>query len=341
MYLSSRKKKILDAVIKTYSVTGEPVGSKALLENLDISVSSATIRNEMAELANMGYLIQPHTSAGRIPSKKGYRLYLNSLSALPVVPKQNQDLIEDTLSSCADEPGHILECAANILSQMTGLVSTATSPPGDKSCIQKVKFVQTGRNTAMLIIITSMGMVQSRLFRVEYALSDEILKVFERALNEKLARVPLLEITPAFIQSLCAGLGELAILMPNIMIALVNSAKEVLGTNVILSGQFNLLLCHDFDITTVRNVSSFIYNKDRLSSLLIGAQNQTGVFLGDESGQPELSSSSVIFSKYQIDEHMGAIALFGPLRLDYPKHISLVVYTAEVVSKLINGLLEP
>lgn len=339
--LAPRKMKILAAVIETFSVTGEPVGSKALLEKLDFSVSSATIRNEMADLAEKGLLIQPHTSAGRIPSKQGYRLYLNSIVSLPKLSQRDKSIIDEVLFECADEPEHILTGASDVLAQITGLTCAATTPPGNKALIQRIRFVQTGRQTAMLVLITNTGMVKTQLFRVDYSLTHKILEVFELALNERLVKTPLIAITPAFIQSMCASLSDLSMLLPSILLALMESAKEASGTNVTLAGQANLLFCHDFDITTVRKVSSFLNNKERVTNLLLSSPEHTRVFLGEESECPELVSSGVILSKYVVENQQGAIALFGPIRMNYPRFISLISYTACKTEELINGLLEP
>ena len=179
MELPIRKGKILNAIIKQYIETGEPMGSKLLLDFLDFSVSSATVRNEMASLSEMGYLIQPHTSAGRVPTQLGYRYYLDHL----VEPIQLSDrecrAIDDVLIAVADDPEHILNKGAEILSQLTGYVAVSTTPPANDTTIERVKILQISRHTVMIVMITSKGMVKNRLFRCDHNITNDVLSIFK------------------------------------------------------------------------------------------------------------------------------------------------------------------
>ena len=175
MELPARKNKILNAVVKQYIAAGEPVGSKALLELLDFPVSSATVRNEMAALSEMGYLVQPHTSAGRIPTQLGYRHYLDhSIEPAQIDPRERR-AIDDAISLCADDPEHILSKGAEILSQLTGYAALSTTPPSDETTIERIKIVQVSKHTSMMVMITSKGMVKNRLFRCDHNLNEDVL----------------------------------------------------------------------------------------------------------------------------------------------------------------------
>ena len=242
MELGARKLKILQAVIEAYIQTGEPVGSKALCELLDVSVSSATIRNEMASLSELGLLEQPHTSAGRIPTQFGYRLYINELMKPKPLSDEEMRYIDGYLSEYADDPDLLLEKAAEMLAEMTKYAAISTTPTNRDATIQRIQLVQTGPHTAMLVLTTSTGAVKSKLFRTNYLLNSDILRMFSNVLNEKMGSVHLLNVTPDFIKSTAFSIGELSLMMAPVFVALGQACREVLKTNVLLEGRTNLLL---------------------------------------------------------------------------------------------------
>ena len=341
MELAPRKSKILMAIVESYIQTGEPVGSKALLEHLDISVSSATVRSEMAALAEMGYLLQPHTSAGRVPSHKGYRHDLDHSMQPRDVARKDRETIEAALFAAADDPEHILSEGSAVLAMLSGYAAVSTTPPGDDAKIRKIHLVQTGRQTAMAVLITSTGMVKNRLFRCDYVLTPEIVKVFGRLLNEALSGVPTQDVTPAFIQTTAVSFGELAMLMPNVLMAVMESAKEASGMNVSLHGQTNLLFQADYDMADVRGVMKFLNASKDVADLLLCAKEDPSVFIGEESGRQELKNCSVITGRYKIaGQPAGAVGIIGPVRMDYSRNIGRLELICSTVGTLISELLE-
>lgn len=187
MELTPRKQKILSAIIELYTVSGEPVGSKVLCDSLDFSVSSATVRNEMSDLAAMGLLDQPHTSAGRVPSEKGYRVYLDELMQPAAVTPEERHFIDALLLPSAYDPEKLLDGVARILAGVSHMAAITTTPSGSAASVAGVQFVQTSRRTAMLILMTTSGTMHSRVFHCDFELSPEILRVFFRVFNEDLA----------------------------------------------------------------------------------------------------------------------------------------------------------
>ena len=164
MELTPRKKKILAATVELYIVSGEPVGSKVLCENLDIRVSSATVRNEMSDLGGMGLLNQPHTSAGRVPSERGWRVYLDSLMTPEPVSAQERRFIDSLLLPSAYDPQKLLDGVSRLLTGMTHMTAITTTPSGNYAAVSGVQFVQTSRRTAMLILMTTLGTMHTRVF---------------------------------------------------------------------------------------------------------------------------------------------------------------------------------
>ena len=153
MELTARKENILAAIVQSYVTTGEPVGSKFLITQTGLNVSSATVRNEMADLESKGFLIQPHTSAGRVPTQPGYRYYVDHLLKVTPVSQSGREYIASELSKNSDSPESILQCVADLLARLTDLVTFATTPDGEVSRIRKISFVQTGAHAAMAVEI--------------------------------------------------------------------------------------------------------------------------------------------------------------------------------------------
>ncbi len=343
MDLAGRKAKILNAIVEIYVKTGEPVSSKAVCNALDISVSPATVRNDMSHLVDMGLLEQPHTSAGRIPSHLGYREYINNLKHQELSPIScyDRDFINSNLSSAFD-PEHLLEEASQVLADLTKFVAISTAPPGNNSIIRKIDFVQTGRHSVMMVIITSTGLIKNKLFRSDYEITSDILKIFYCIINEKFVGVPVSSITPEFIESSTTTLGELLPLLSPAFEALLETSREILGASINLDGQNNLLFLPNFDINGVRKIMDFLDRRDEIIKLILQNKSQKiNVLIGLESERPELSDSSIIISRYTLrGKESGAIAIIGPTRMDYKKAITNLEYLTKTVGKLLSDILD-
>lgn len=341
MELGERKKKILAAVVESYIDSGEPIGSKALMQKCSLTVSSATIRNELADLALRGYLLQPHTSAGRIPTHKGYRYYIDNLMKKEPLSDRVREHIERAVITSADAPEKILAKTAQVLSELSGMAAVTTTPSGDDARVHKIRFVITGRHTCMAVLITSNGMVKSRLFRCDFVLTPELVAMFDKALNDSFVGVPLIEINQAFLQTVAASFGELSLFMTDVLIAILDACSQAMQTTVTVSGATNLLFLPNYDLMSARNVLRFMSDSKALSELLNENVKGTKVYIGKESGRHELSDSCVITTRYEIGGvTAGAIALVGPVRADYKNLIEQVEYASECASGLIGQLLE-
>ena len=339
MELSERKCKILAAIVDAYVRTGEPVGSKTLV--LDLGVSSATIRNEMAELVELGLLEQPHTSAGRIPSQKGYRVYIDRLMKRQPISREEQLYLDGFLANEAYDPERLLDNASQTLAGITKFAAVSTTPSGSLADIRAVQFVQTSRRTAMVILLTSAGTMKNRVFRCEFDLSSEILRVFFRLMNERLAGKPVASVTPAMIQSMAASFGEMAMLMSAPLMAVLEVAQDSMEADVCLNGQMNLLFYPEFERGCARRVMDFLERPQELSRLLLEPQGGVHVMIGSEMGRPELRDSSVVVGRYSIaGQDAGAIGVIGPTRMNYAKLVSSIEYLAGSVSRMLTELLK-
>ena len=338
MELSTRREKILAAVVDAYVATGEPVGSKSIAAQL--GVSSATVRNEMAELSLLGLLEQPHTSAGRVPSQKGYRLYVDRLmEPRPLEPKEKR-LLDSMLVTNACDPEKLMAGVTQALAGITRFAAVSTTPSGRTAFIRAVQFVQTSRRTAMLLLMSSAGTMKNRIFHCDFDLNPEMLRVFFRILNEKLMNRPVADITPAFIQSLAVSLGEMAMLMSSALMALLEVAKDTRETAVCQSGQMNLLFYPEYERGTARRVMDFLERPSELVDLLTQELGSVRVLIGQESRTPELAGSSVVISRYAVGgQDAGVLAVIGPTRMEYASVISHLSYLSQAVGNMLTVLM--
>ena len=342
--IGERKLKILSCVVELYILTGEPVGSKAISESLDFSVSSATVRNEMAELSELGLLEQPHKSAGRIPSELGYKVYINKLMDLSKTPisKDEKELINHALAMCCDDPEHLLEEASLILADITNCTSVLTSPKSESVRIRKLDFVKTGRRSAMTVLMTSTGMVKNKLFKSDFDITPEILKVFYTVLNQKFKGKRLIDINRAFIQTAAAEFGDMAMLMPAVLESIYDVASSASKTDIRLEGETNLLFCNEFDNEKTKKILRFLNKRDKIAKLFISNNDKPiTVLIGDEISEPDITDLSVIVSRYSVDgQSLGSIGIIAPKRIDYAKSITSLSYITSTVEDMLSKMLD-
>ena len=326
MELAERKKKILSAVIESYINTGEPIGSKALINEAGLEVSSATVRNDLADLTNKGYLVQPHTSAGRIPTLQGYRYYIDNLMKITPVTQGGREYVESELYKSADSPESILKEASGVISRLTGCTAVTTTPSGEESRIHRIRFVQTGSHTAMAVVIASNGIIKTKLFRCDFLLNPELLTVFDKAFNEIFSGMKLSSVNRPFIQTAAA------------IMEACETAKEV---SVYLSGVTKPLFMSDVNFLNARNVMEFLNNRHDLAEMLENLPLDTSVSIGGENSRTELAGSAVISTRYRLDGNpSGVLAVIAPVRTDYARAISILECVSESVSTLIDELIE-
>ena len=341
MELAPRRQKILSAIIENFIQTGEPVGSKTLIDETGLQVSSATVRNDMALLTQKGYLVQPHTSAGRIPTPMGYRYYIDNLMELEEVSDRGKAFIEDRLSRNAESPGNILRSASQLLSELTGYAAVATTPNGADSRIHKISFVQTGSHTAMAVVIASNGIIKSQLFRCEFMLNPEILGVFDKALNGIFSGVRLSSINKPFIQTAAAGFGELSLFMPSVLTAIKDAADKAIEPSLYISGQTKALFMNETDFISAKNLMEFLGNTKDFAAMLENLPIGTSVCIANENSRFELAQTSVISSSYELENTpSGMLAVIAPIRTDYARTISIIECISDCVGKIIGELIE-
>lgn len=337
--LAERKKAILVAVIESYIRTGEPVGSKVLVGLLDNAVSSATIRNDMADLAAMGFLEQPHTSAGRIPTPKAFRFYIDNLMRRRDVEEARQNAITFRLENAAGDPDRLLGEAAQMLSEATGCAAMTTPPVEFAETLRRVEFLRMSPRTVMVALMTSSGTLRSRLCRALTEVSDNQLQILCTLLTERFVNRPLSEIGLPELQQLLLSLGADSLSLAGLVTGFYDLVNESSQAEVLLKGQLQLLENPDYQWENARLLLSFLSRRERLASMLAAYTGGLHVLLGSESLCPELSGSSMIVTRYSPDgRQSGAIGLIGPTRMDYAGVIPQLEFIAGTMSRLMAEL---
>ncbi len=338
---AARKRKILAAIVERFIESGEPVGSKSLLADAGLKVSSATVRNDMAELTDKGYLAQPHTSAGRIPTELGYRYYVDNIMERTPVGENGREYIREALLRNADSPESILQGAADILTRLTGFVAMATTPDGETARIRRISFVPTGAHAGMAVVIASSGVIKTKLFRCEFLLTPEILQVFDKALNETFAGVRLASVNRPFVQTAAAGFGELSLFMTSPLMAVMEASEQAARVSVCHSGFDRLMNTADVNPAAARRVWEFLQNGQDLAAILERMPQGLSVSIGRENSRTELSQSAVASARYAAEDAVtGVLAVIGPTRMDYARVLSVLECVAEQTAELIGELIE-
>ncbi len=331
MELGIRKQKIVSAVVDAYIRTGEPVGSKLLAEMLNNAVSSATIRNEMVELAAAGYLAQPHTSAGRVPTAAAFRLYLDGLRCS--LSEDEERAIDDELFPVSGDPERLLGRASELLADVTGVAAAVATPDRKAACVRRVELLATGAYSAAVLLMTDAGALRSRVCRLEAGCEPEELRRLAEQLNGEFAGKPLADIGVAPVQAL---LGDGGLRLLPVLTAFLELAQEAAAAEVRLSGQLNLLQHPDIPMDRARSLLNFLSHRELLAGLLAAHAGGLRVVLGSESPRRELDGSSIIVTRYGHDGSSGSLCLIGPMRMDYAQAIPRLQHVAHTVSVLLN-----
>ncbi len=337
MEMTERKKHILAAIIERYIKTGEPVGSKLLLESLAISVSSATVRNEMAELSEMGYLEQPHTSSGRIPTQKGYRYYVDELMCERSLDEDLRRRIDMMLGTHFGDPEKLLKEASLILADITDCAVVTTTPTSEGAHIRKVELVPVSKRTAIIVLLTSSGILKDKVCRTDTDITDDIVRVFYKMAAEKFIGKPLRSMADIMLQSLVVSLGEYALAMSPIVVALSDLAKDAMRADIVLGGEHNLF--NNSEISSdVLGIMELFSKRDTLLNVLSTTNNGLNVYIGKENPYTPLANSSMIVSSYTASDSMGGVlGIIGPTRMDYARLVPSVKYLTKLVGEIISA----
>ncbi|MBQ7416101.1 MAG: heat-inducible transcription repressor HrcA [Oscillospiraceae bacterium] len=337
MELSERKKKVLRSVVDLYIRTAEPVGSKAITELPDMKYSSATIRNEMADLTALGYLEQPHTSAGRIPSAAGYRLYVDELMADYRLSIDETKSISTAIEEKMKQVDKMVEKVAKLVSQATDLPAISVASRYGSATVKRFDLILAGQGSVILVIMLSSDEVVNKLIKLPVNITETDLKLLGAVLNAAMTGITAEEMTAELLEKIMGAAGAAAALVPVIVDFTADTLRRQSSTNIAIAGHSRLLGLPEYrDVDKAQKVLSSI-DEDALSGLPAVMQNANGtkVLVGPENVAQELKDTSVVMTKFDIGDGLqGMIGVVGPTRMDYAKVTARLSYFAESLSKM-------
>lgn len=347
MELSERKKQILKSVIDAYINSGEPVGSKYLTASTDISLSSATIRNEMSELEQLGYLDKPHTSAGRVPSSMAYRLYVDELMESYRLTMEELEVINELMKYKSDELDKIIARAGKIMSDLTGCVTLSVTESQRQGTVKKFDVLAVDKESFLLVIVDSDGKARSEQIKTQRFITDGALLRLKASLNDNVAGLTLSEITMPVIMKTELEAGEFSELINPI----IRMAFKVYDTendgNVNINGISNLLSYPEFsDVGKLKSIMDVFDKKGYIRQLLTdgndgsrselaGTDGGLKIFIGGGEEGSALSDTSLVYCTLPMGKSEAVIGILGPKRMDYRKVVStLKQFTRSIESAM-------
>ena len=335
MEISQRKKKILAAVVDEYIRTAEPVGSKTISQMPGMDFSPATIRNEMADLTSMGLLEQPHTSAGRIPSPAGYRLYVDELMQNYRLSMDETKTINQAMEVKMQEVDKMISQVGKLVSKMTDLPAYAVAARSSQRTVKRFDLILAETGSFILVVMLSDNQVQNKLIRLPLDVSQEDLRLLSAVLNASLTELTADEITPELLAKVTRSAAGAASLVPVIVDYTVELLKKT-HSEVYMTGQAKLLGQPEYhDVEKAQEVLTSL-DEDVISNLPATlSSGTTQILVGPENVAKELKDSSVVITKFDIGDGMqGMIGVVGPTRMDYAKITARLSYFAENLGRM-------
>lgn len=340
MKMTARQKAILAAIVEIYSKTGEPVSSKRLSGYLTFQASPATIRAEMAWLFEMGYLEQPHTSAGRVPSHMGYREYIDSLMTCLPLTQEEKDEIDSLFNVRNPDPDRLLEDAADALSDYTGTAAVTASITPANVRVKRVELIAAGLHTVVVLLIASNGAIKNKVCRVGFVVTPELLEFFNKFANSRLEGRSISSISSSYINSVAVTLGEYSAIFNDILYGIYELCHEVVEGQYYVSGSTKLLEQEEA-VKAARDLLNLLSQRDQLQTLFGDGSPDFKILIGKENAFMELSGSALVATSYRIgSERAGTVGLIGPVRLDYARIIPHLEYFAKTLGELLGETFE-
>ena len=319
--LDDRKLKILQTIIKTYLETGDPVGSRTISKYTDLNLSSATIRNEMADLEDLGYIMQPHTSAGRIPSDKGYRLYVDML-----MEEKEQEVTEmkEQMLVKADKMDQLLKQAAKVLAANTNYATMISTPTYNRNKLKFIQLSQVDQNQIIAVIVMEGNIIKNKIVTVSEELSNETLLKLNMLLNTNLNGMAVEEINLGMIARLKEQAGIHSEVISDVLDAVANTIQLDNDLEIYTSGATNIFKYPELsDNQSAQEIINAFEEKQQLAELVtqtLSSQESKGiqVYIGNETPVQTMKDCSVVTATYELGEGMqGTIGIIGPKRMDY------------------------
>lgn len=342
--LDDRKLKILQAIIDDYISSAEPVGSRTIAKKHELGLSSATIRNEMADLEEMGFLEQPHTSAGRVPSDKGYRLYVDQIMKINDLSDIEIENIRTAMDIKINELSQIIRNASVVMSQFTKYTSMAVTPQIKRSVLKAVQVVPIEPGKALVIVVTDSNIVRNNLIKIPEKITPDFLIQVSNLLNEKLKGFTLEMLKNNFLNGEADQLTSLPYdLVRPIMDSIEDLIKLIDRPEIYLEGTTNILNFPEFkEVQKAKEFLSLLDEKKLMSELLNNhsSKNEIIIQIGNENVLQGIKDCSIVTACYSVDDYViGSIGIIGPTRMEYSKVVSSLNYIRNKINQEILKLL--
>ena len=340
MTLDDRKKKIMQAIVEDYIQTAEPVGSRSISKKPDLNLSAATIRNEMGDLEEMGLLVQPHTSAGRVPTTGGYRLYVDSLMEKYEMTAGEIAEIRQAASQKTRELEKIVRDVASAFSALSGLPVIGMLPGTESGVVKNIKVVKIDTDRAMLIVTDKSGIIKNKLLNLHHEISDEFADQLTEILNQNLAGLTVSKINIANIMEVQSVIGKNFEILASVMELVHQAVMEIDSKQIFVEGLSNILSFPEYEnVSRVKELFDVVEDKENLSKIMMEAipSGQTKVLIGEEIPIEELKGNSIVLAPYRAtDRLVGVLGVLGPQRMDYSKVISALEFFASQLSDVLK-----
>lgn len=341
MSLNERKIQILQAIINDYIETAEPVGSRTIAKKYNLGISSATIRNEMSDLEEMGFILQPHASSGRIPSDLGYRLYVDHLMQKKELGSEEQRYLQSVIARNVGQIDYLLEETAKALSALTNYTTIISEPVSRRTRIKQIRLLPLDSTAVLLVIATEDNFIKNHVIQMGEAPEEERIFDIGLCLNQVLQGYSLQDIDTSVINRLRTELYEYRGMVPHILKAIESTMRSAEKVQVHMSGTKNILAFPEFsDIQKAKSLFQTLEEKDVLVTLLeSGQSNDIQILIGSENSVQGMKDCSVITATYKMsDDTRGTIGIVGPTRMDYSQVVSVLHGMVSNMEKVLKNL---
>jgi heat-inducible transcriptional repressor len=342
MDMGNRKRLILQAIIEDYISYAEPVGSRTISKKYLTGTSPATIRNEMSDLEDMGYIEQPHTSAGRIPSDKGYRLYVDKIMKQNTINEAQREAIKKEFIESLGEIDRLVKHASKLLSQMTQYTSIVMAPQFRRTSVKQVQLIRIDKATVLAVILTDAGILKNSVLRLRQDVTPDTLIRISNMLNDKLSGLDIEDLERFDLHDMLndsMGHGEI---IEQVVSELIQTLLYSDTSEVYHDGVSNILNLPEYsDINKARNFLNIMEERELLFKVLNDVRGDVNVSIGSENKLEQFKECSLITATYKVnDKTIGSVGIIGPTRMEYSKAIAIVECMTKNLSEILTSILK-
>lgn len=339
MRLDDRKLRVLSAIVQDYVQTAEPVSSRTIVKKYKLGVSPATVRNEMSDLEELGYLEQPHTSAGRVPSDKGYRLYVDKLMKAHKLSDEELRLIRERFRKRAEQVESLMQTTARVLSDVTRCLTVVSGPSPMMAKFRALYMHLISAERALMVVLTDIGLIENAILEVPPGTTEEDLKMISEVLTTRLIGMSIDRIGQAATRELDSELRKYRIILEQMFEIIRSWLSGESDGGLYFDGTLNIMTQPEFhDIEKVKILLSVLEKQNALANIFnSGDPERVSIAIGRETGVPQMHDCSVVWTTFRAaGKVLGAIGVLGPRRMDYARVMSLLDYAREHVSEALS-----